>query len=120
MDIRAAAIDFLTNCAHGRVQEAYDKYAAPHFIHHNQYFKGDRQSLLDAMKDASVSSPNRSYTVKQSFVDGDRVATFSHVAKDDMDIAVVHMFRFEDEKIVEMWDVGQVVDKASPNQFGIF
>src|SRR3712207_2296644 len=40
-----AATSFLQMAGTGRVQEAYDRYVASSFIHHNQYFKGDRQSL---------------------------------------------------------------------------
>ena len=120
MNPKSIAIAFLTACAAGRVQEAYDKYVSPAFIHHNQYFKGDRQSLLNAMHEAAVSSPNRSFNVKQSFVDGDRVCTFSEVVKDDMVIAVMHICRFEGDKIAEMWDVGQVIAKDCPNENGVF
>lgn len=49
---------FLKTAGTGNVQEAYDRYVAPSFIHHNQYFKGDRQSLLTAMQEASKTSPN--------------------------------------------------------------
>jgi hypothetical protein len=47
---------FLKIAGTGNVQEAYDRYVAPSFIHHNQYFKGDRQSLLTAMQEASKTS----------------------------------------------------------------
>jgi predicted SnoaL-like aldol condensation-catalyzing enzyme len=39
---------------------------------------------------------------------------------DELGGAVVHIFRFEDERIVELWDVGQPVPKESPNQYGMF
>ena len=41
-----AAKSFLQMAGTGKVQEAYDRYVSPAFIHHNQHFKGDRQSLL--------------------------------------------------------------------------
>jgi hypothetical protein len=40
-----AAQSFLKMAGMGKVQEAYDQYVASSFIHHNQSFKGDRQSL---------------------------------------------------------------------------
>ncbi|MFZ1808888.1 MAG: hypothetical protein WAU36_16775 [Cyclobacteriaceae bacterium] len=46
--------------------------------------------------------------------------THSHVVKDDMEIAVVHIFRFDNVKIIELWDLGQVLDKNSPNENGVF
>lgn len=75
---------------------------------------------MNAMIEADKTSPNKSFSVKQVFETDDRVAVFSHVVKDNMEIAVVHMFRFENGKISEMWDVGQLIDKNSPNKNGIF
>src|SRR5262249_14927574 len=43
---KAAATAFLRMAAEGRVREAYERYIAPTFRHHNVYFKGDRESLL--------------------------------------------------------------------------
>jgi hypothetical protein len=36
------------------------------------------------------------------------------------DIAAVHIFRFEQDRIVELWDVAQPLSKDSPNQNGMF
>jgi predicted SnoaL-like aldol condensation-catalyzing enzyme len=47
--------------------------------------------------------------------------TYSNVAKETMNIAVMHLFRFDDhDKIVEMWDSGTALDSKSPNQNGAF
>jgi len=35
-------------------------------------------------------------------------------------IVVIHIFRIEGEKIVELWDVGQEIMKNSPNENGPF
>jgi len=50
------------------------------------------------------------------------VAVLSHLRREqaDIDIAVVHILRFSGGRIVEMWDVGQVVPKDSPNALGMF
>lgn len=118
----AIATDFLTMCATGRVREAYDQYVSANFRHHNAWFPGDRESLLLGMEQSAQSEPNKSFTVKQTIESGDRVAVYSHLRREkaDMDIAVVHILRFEDGKIVEMWDVGQQVPKDSPNKLGMF
>ena len=42
------ATGFLKLAAAGKVDEAYQKYVADDFKHHNQFFKGDRLSLLNA------------------------------------------------------------------------
>ena len=115
---KEAAQSFLKMAGTGKVQEAYDQYVASSFIHHNQYFKGDRQSLLTAMQEASRTTPNKSIDVKHVYEDGDTVITHSLVSRQDPeapDVVVVHIFRFEQDRIVELWDVGQPVSKDSPN-----
>ncbi len=120
---KEAAKSFLTMAGLGKVQEAYDQYVAPSFIHHNQYFKGDRQSLLTAMEEASKTHPNQSIEIKRVYEDGDTVITHSLVSRQDPaapKIAVVHIFRFEHDRIAELWDVGQPISKDSPNENGMF
>jgi predicted SnoaL-like aldol condensation-catalyzing enzyme len=75
-----AAQALLKMAGAGSVQEAYDQYIAPSFIHHNQFFKGDRQSLLTAMRDASTTSPNKSTEITHVYEHGDTVITHSRVA----------------------------------------
>ena len=120
---KESATTFLKMASSGRVQEAYDQFVAPSFIHHNQYFAGDRQSLLDGMAEASRTAPNRAIDIKHVYEDGDVVITHSHVSRQDSDapeVAVVHIFRFEHDRIVELWDLGQVISKDSPNRYGMF
>lgn len=120
MTKKEIAVTFLQMAGFGEVKQAYDKFVAPNFIHHNQYFKGDRESLLNAMAEAHITEPNKSVEAKFVYEDGPVVITHSLVRKKEMDIAVVHIFRFENERIVELWDLGQLLDPASPNENGPF
>jgi predicted SnoaL-like aldol condensation-catalyzing enzyme len=120
---KKAAESFLKMAGTGKVHEAYDQYVAPSFIHHNQYFKGDRQSLLTAMQEASKTSPNKAIEIRRIYEDGDTVVTHSLVTRQDPQapaIAVVHIFRFEHDRIAELWDLGQPISKDSPNENGMF
>jgi predicted SnoaL-like aldol condensation-catalyzing enzyme len=116
------ATEFLALCAGGRVREAYDRHVAADFRHHNAWFPSDRQSLLEGMAQSAEAEPNKSFTVMQAIESGDRVATLSHLRREqaDVDFAVVHILRFEGGRIVEMWDVGQEIPKDSPNALGMF
>lgn len=120
MEQKEVAITFLQICALKSPEEAFSKYVNANFKHHNQYFKGDAASLMNAMIESGRSEPNKVFNVKQVFESEDRVAVYSHVVKDKMEIAVVHILRFENGKISEMWDLGQVLDKNSPNENGAF
>ena len=35
-------------------------------------------------------------------------------------IAVVHIFRFEQDRVAELWDLGQPIAADSPNENGMF
>jgi predicted SnoaL-like aldol condensation-catalyzing enzyme len=75
------------------------------------------------MLDASLKNPNRSIEIKKIFEDGSTVITMSHLTRmnpEIPEIAVVHIFKFRDEKIVELWDLGQQMMKDSPNENGLF
>ncbi|MEP2669754.1 MAG: nuclear transport factor 2 family protein [Cyclobacteriaceae bacterium] len=120
MTHKEIATSFLQSAGMGEVKAAFEQSVADNFIHHNQYFKGDRESLKAAMQEAQNTSPNKSITIKNTYEDGDTVITHSHVVKEDMEIAVVHIFRFDNNKIVELWDLGQIIDKDSPNEHGLF
>ena len=123
MSRKESAAAFLKMAGTGKVEDAYARFIAPDFIHHNPYFKGDRASLKLAMAEAHAKSPNKLIDVKRIFEDGDFVITHSLVVRgnpSDPDVAVVHIFRFDGDKVAELWDLGQLLSKDSPNEFGAF
>lgn len=119
---KGIAIEFLQMVATGKIREAYDKYVSPSFIHHNVYFQGDRNSLLTAMEENHEKFPNKVLEVKRALQDEDFVVVHSHVTLEpgERGMALVHIFRFEGEMIVELWDLGQPVPESSPNEYGMF
>ncbi|HEX7235710.1 MAG TPA: ester cyclase [Gammaproteobacteria bacterium] len=119
---KETAISFLRLVTSGKVREAYERFVAENFRHHNAYYRGDRESLLRAMEDNAAKNPNKALDVKRALEDGSYVAVHSHVRQHPQDrgVAVVHLFRFENERIVELWDVGQALPPESPNQNGMF
>jgi predicted SnoaL-like aldol condensation-catalyzing enzyme len=118
--LKALAEAFLRLTASGKIAEAYARYIGDGFIHHNQYFKGDKASLMHGMQENADKFTDKSLEMKAAVQEGDRVVTYSHVRMGDMHIAVFHMFRFKDGKVVELWDVGQPIAKDSPNKNGMF
>ena len=123
MNQKESAVTFLKMAGSGDVKAAYDKFIASNFIHHNQYFNGDLESLLKAMEEAHKKSPNKSVEVKHVYQDGNTVITHSQVLRREPSaapVAVVHIFRFENNRVVELWDLGQEMLKDSPNENGAF
>jgi len=115
------AVSFLKLAASGNVDEAYDNVSG-NFRHHNPYFAGDANSLKAGMAEAHAKFPNTTLDVQHIFEDDNLVAVHSRVqhAPEQPEIAVVHIFRFEGDRIVELWDVGQEAPPDSANENGMF
>ena len=110
------ALSFLRMSTSGSIDEAYGKYVSSNFHHHNPYFHDDAASLKEGMKDNKKRFPNKIYKVIQALEDGDLVAVHGLVKlSEKMQIAVVHILRFENGKIVEMWDIGQQIPNDAVN-----
>ena len=121
-DCKQIATDFLMLASKGDSREAFSKYVGKDFKHHNVYFKGDAESLMNAMEENAKKTPAKIFEVKRALQDGDLVAVHSHVMQNpgDRGAAVVHIFRFENGSIMELWDMGQPVPEETINENGMF
>lgn len=122
MTKKEIAKHFLALCAHGSSREAFKLYVGADFKHHNAYFKGDAHTLMVAMEDAHKANPNKVFEIQRALEDADLVAVHSRVrqARADSDFAVMHIFRFTNGKISELWDFGQLEPENIPNENGMF
>ncbi|HMH42388.1 MAG TPA: nuclear transport factor 2 family protein [Pyrinomonadaceae bacterium] len=121
-DQKQIATTFLKLAASGKVSEAFAQYISADFRHHNPYFPGDAKSLKAGMMEAHQKFPSTTLEVQHTFAEDDLVAVHSRVrhSADTPEIAVVHIFRFENRRIAEMWDIGIEAPKNSPNDNGLF
>ena len=60
--------------------------------------------------------------VNLAIQENETVAVYSYLRQhaDDLGATVVHIFRFKNGKIVEMWYVGQAVPEDIVNENGMF
>jgi predicted SnoaL-like aldol condensation-catalyzing enzyme len=121
-DNKESAVAFLQLGSSGKVREAYSTYTGPGFRHHNAYYEGSAESLAAGMQENARQFPDKTLKVKHVVAEGDLVVVHSHVRlkPGDPGVALVHIFRFENSHIVELWDLGQPVPEQSPNQYGMF
>lgn len=119
---RIAAESFLKLVSSGEVRQAFDTYIGKGFRHHNAYFPADANALMKGMEDNARQNPQKRIEIKQTIEEADHVAVFSHVRHNPSEpgYALVHIFRFAGDRIVEMWDVAQEVPASSPNTNGMF
>ncbi len=121
-DHKTQAVDFLLLVVRGDIDEAYAKYIDMDGKHHNAYFPAKFPVLKKAMKEEYTQHPHKQLKVKHVVGDEILVAVHSNLVftEGQPGMSVVHIFRFEGKKIVEMWDVGQEIPLDSPNQDGAF
>jgi predicted SnoaL-like aldol condensation-catalyzing enzyme len=119
---QGAAVAFLELSASGQAREAFEKFIGVGFRHHNPYFAGSAESLMTAMEENARQNPDKVLEIKRTIAEGEFVAVHSHMRQKpgDLAAAVVHIFRFEAGRIVELWDVGQPLPNESSNPYGMF
>jgi predicted SnoaL-like aldol condensation-catalyzing enzyme len=122
MKNKEKALDFLRLAASGNVQVAYRKYVGTGFKHHNPFFRGDAESLSKGMEENAGHYPLKVFEPLRALSEGDLVVVHSHVRlkPGDLGIVTVHIFKFHQGQIVELWDIGQPVPESSPNENGMF
>jgi predicted SnoaL-like aldol condensation-catalyzing enzyme len=122
MNSHKATAELFLKLACSDVARAYRELTAPNFRHHNVWFPPDPKSLEQAMEENLRQHPEKKIEIKQSIEEGDRVAVISHVTfgPNDRGYALAHVFRFEGDRIAEMWDLAQEIPETSPNTDGPF
>jgi predicted SnoaL-like aldol condensation-catalyzing enzyme len=134
-DRKQAAVQFFQLVVAGRIDEAYQKHVDMQGKHHNPFFPAGFPALQKAMIENHGQFPNKRLIVKLVparrsaafrhagvLGDGDLVAVHSHLVlrAGEEGMTVVHLFRFQGDRIVEMWDCGQPLPTDSPNKDGAF
>ena len=119
---KTAAVQFLQLVVAGRIEEAYRDYVDIQGKHHNLYFPAGFPSLKKAMIEDHVQSPNKRLSVVNVLEERDLIAVHSHLefAQGKGSMITVHLFRFTQDRIVEIWDCGQLIPPDLPNKDGPF
>ena len=74
------------------------------------------------MEESAVKFLLGEFEAVRALEDGDLVAVHGRVrlTPNSPWIALIHIFRFKDNQIIEEWEAGQEVPKESPNENGVF
>ncbi len=101
---------------------AVDRYIAPSYVQHSSLAEPGVPALKAFLDRVRHESPDARQTIHRSLVDGDHVVVHTHVQRwpGDHGLAVVDIFRCEDDMIVEHWDVIQDVPTAPVNPLPMF
>lgn len=119
---RQLVVDFYDRFFNSHDLSAAEEYIGDVYIQHNPLFPDGPQAFKDAFKDAFKKYPNRQNKILRSAANGDLV--FLHVHRTmnpgERGDAIVDIYRVENGKIVEHWDVIQPVPAESKHGNGMF
>ncbi len=121
-DNREIMTEFAEIFYHQRdVKRAFDKFVAgASYIQHNPTIADGAQAAIDALAE-KFGHPNANFEIKKILVDGDlAVVHVRAFPKGGAEAAVADFYRLENGKIVEHWDVLQLVPATSVNNNKMF
>jgi len=119
---KKTVVDFYEKALNQKDFEAAAKYLGPRYTQHNPNAADGPEGLRAFLGFLKEKFPNSRSEIKRVFTDGDYVILHVHAMREPgtRGNAIVDIFRLEDGKIVEHWDVVQPIPEKAANANGMF
>ena len=102
--------------------EEASKYLGPRYTQHNPNAADGPEGLKGFVNFLKEKFPNNKSEIKRIFADGDYVIVHVHAVREPgtRGNAIIDIFKLENGKVVEHWDVVQPIPEKAANNNGMF
>jgi predicted SnoaL-like aldol condensation-catalyzing enzyme len=102
--------------------DAASKYLGPRYTQHNPNAADGPEGLKGFVNFLKEKFPNNRSEIKRMFADGDYVIVHVHAVREPgtRGNAIIDIFKLENGKVVEHWDVVQPIPEKPANDNGMF
>jgi predicted SnoaL-like aldol condensation-catalyzing enzyme len=119
---KRAVVEFYEKAINQKDFEAAAKYLGPRYTQHNPLAADGPAGLQAFLRYLRETYPNSHSEIKRVFAEGDYVILHVHAVRvpGTRGSAIVDIFKLENGKIVEHWDVIQEIPEKAANANGMF
>jgi predicted SnoaL-like aldol condensation-catalyzing enzyme len=119
---KKAVLEFYEQGLNRKDFDAAAKFIGPRYVQHNPTAPDGPEGLKAFLAFLREKFPDSHSEIKRAFAEGDYVILHVHSVREkgSRGRAIVDIFKLEDGKIVEHWDVVQDIPEKSTNGNGMF
>ena len=119
---KKAVVEFYQKAINDKDFDAAAKYLGSRYIQHNPVAADGPEGLKGFIGFLKSKFPNSKSEIKRVIAEGDYVVLHVHAVREPgtRGRAIIDIFRLENGKIVEHWDVAQDVPEKAANSNGMF
>jgi predicted SnoaL-like aldol condensation-catalyzing enzyme len=119
---KKAVVEFYEKGLNQKDFEAASKYFGPRYTQHNPNAADGPEGFKAFLQFLKEKFPASRSEIKRVFADGDYVVLHVHAVREPgtRGVAIVDIFKLENGKIVEHWDVVQPIPEKAANPNGMF
>jgi predicted SnoaL-like aldol condensation-catalyzing enzyme len=114
--------DFYAAMLGARDYKLAERYLGPEYVQHAVGLADGKAGVERRIAEISEQFPNITYEIKHTIADGNIVTIMTNIIRtpSTLGLALFHIYRLNDGKIVEHWETWQDVPTESANSNGIF